>query len=321
MRDYWEWARVHAKGKPEPLPKKFTQLVKNHHEANFKLVNPLPCITMEKMDGLCGLLVRYNGNTALFSRTGLMFKNTEHLVHMVNLNLPTGSYDNFVVCVELCNDELELEEIGSVFNPNRVNPVDWTAKSMNAFYLSCYDLLTFDEFVNGRSTLQYKDRLKSLVKSQFSKFMYVPRHNVCYSESDVKTLADSVINNGGEGVVRCIPEAPWVAGHKGIYKTKIVCGVDYDLEVIDIELGKAGTKRDGVMTNVVVRWRNWKTGELTTMSIDGCFTDQQRIEFANDESLIIGKIVHIHALKLGSKGALRIPKVKAIRIDKEEADL
>ena len=319
MIDFNDWLAKYA---PHVAPldlKKFTQFVKNHHEARFGKVSALPTIAMEKLDGLCGLVICYEGNLEIFSRTGRIFQNTEHLKHMIKSKVT--EYDNYAVCVELCNDDLELEEIGGVFNPDRVKPVDWNGPNMSGFHLGCYDLLTFDEFVSGSTWRPYRLRLQSLKKSQFTECMFIPAHELMHTEDSVSTFAKLVIDAGGEGIVRCLPEAPWVAGHKGTYKTKIVCGVDYDLEVLDIQVGKVGTKREGQMTNVVVRWRNWKTQELVLLPVDGCFTDVQRKAFFEDESLIIGKIVHIHALKLGSKGSLRLPKVKAIRIDKTEADV
>lgn len=319
MINFNEWAAEFAPDAPEVNLEKFTQLVKNHHETKFGKVSALPTVAMEKLDGLCGLVVCHKGEIEIFSRTGRIYQNTDHLKHMVKSTVTP--YDNYVVCVEICNDELELEEIGAVFNPNRVKPVDWMAKGMDSFYLGCYDLLTFDEFVSGQTWRPYRLRLSALKNSQFVDCMCIPAHSLMHSEESVKAFSDALIAGGSEGIVRCLPEAPWVAGHKGTYKTKIVCGVDYDLEVLDIQVGKVGTKREGQMTNVVVRWRNWKTQELVLLPVDGCFTDAQRTEFFNDESLIIGKIVHIHALKLGSQGALRLPKVKAIRIDKTEADI
>lgn len=319
MIDFLDWAAKFAPNKPVPNMKKFTQLVKNHHEAKFKKVSPLPCIAMEKLDGLCGLVVCYAGEIEIFSRTGRIFQNTEHLKHMIKLNAPY--YTDYVVCVEVCNDELSLEELGGIFNPDRVKPVDWEAEGMNKFYLGCYDLLTYDEFVGGISFMPYRMRLSNLKRSAFARFMAVPAHIVAHDEGAIKAFYDDLMLNSAEGLVRCLPEAPWTAGSKNEVKTKMVCGVDYDLEVLDIERGKAGTKREGMMTNAVVRWRNTITGELTTIPVDGCFTDEQRITFHNDEDLIIGKIVHVHALKLGSKGSLRLPKVKAIRFDKMEADV
>lgn len=298
------------------LDGKFTQLVKNHHEATWTTkIQPLPCIVMEKMDGVCALLINIGGDTKLFSRTGRKLNNVEHLEKLYNKR--SELYD-MVCCVELCNDSLSLEQISGACNPNRVEALaSEISSAWNQSYLSFYDLTDLDSFIEGHCVLNYATRLDDL---EFLN-LPIPAFLYAYSESQVSAFRDTIISQGGEGIVRCSPIAGWKAGRKNREKTKEVRGVDLDLEVIGVVEGKG--KRAGTMAKVVVRWRLF--GDINNppieLAVDGCFSDEFRLTCWTDPSVIVGQIAHVHALQIGSKGSLRLAKVKTIRIDKFKADV
>lgn len=303
------------------LEKKFTMLVKNFDDTSWGKVSPYPCIIMEKMDGVCTLAVNVFGKWNLFSRTGRKLQNVAHLERLLEAQ-DVGR--NCVVSVELCNDALSLEQISGIVNPNRVEPVEPELQKLwiDGAYMAAFDLVTLDEFIKGTSKKAFESRLAELlVLKHMGVPCAVPIFDTIESESEADEFFNRVVAKGGEGVVQCLPDAPWKAGNKNREKTKKVRGVDFDLEVIDVVEGKG--KRANTMGKLVVRFRAFgvPTGKIEHLPVDGRFDDATRAKYWADPSLIIGKIVHVHALQIGSKGSLRLAKVRSVRIDKHEADL
>jgi len=303
------------------LEKKFTMLVKNFDDTSWGKVNPYPCIIMEKMDGVCTLAVNVFGKWHLFSRTGRKLQNVAHLERLLEAK---GVGRNCVLSVELCNDDLSLEQISGIVNPNRVEPVEPELQKLwvDGAYMAAFDVVGLDSFLEGKSFLRFDVRLcfvKDFVKRGLP--CVVPIHDTIESESEADEFFNRVVAKGGEGVVQCLPDAPWKAGNKNREKTKKVRGVDFDLEVIDVVEGKG--KRANTMGKLVVRFRAFgvPTGKVEHLPVDGRFDDATRAKYWADPSLILGKIVHVHALQIGSKGSLRLAKVRSVRIDKHEADL
>jgi hypothetical protein len=80
-----------------------------------------------------------------------------------------------------------------------------------------------------------------------------------------------------------------------------------------------------MVANALCEWRDYadldRPIRVIPIDLGKGFTDERRIELWLDQAQIVGKIVEVHALQLGSKGSLRIPKVNSIRVDKTEPDL
>lgn len=304
------------------LEDKFTQFVKNHEEVKWGKVNPLPCIVMQKADGICGLLVQKDRKYYLYSRTGKPLTNCKEVIERATKDM-VKPLDNWVAMVEVCNDKLSLEELGGCVNPNRAEPLSEARKEiMRDTYMFVYDLVTLDEFIEGKSLTPFQYRFFAVLRLTPSGLrVKIPNYAVCHKEEEVEAFFQRMVAHGEEGVVRALLNSDWKAGRKDKNKTKRVRGVDYDLEVIGLEFGKAGTKRQGQVNKLIVRWKNTLTGKLVELPVDGRFDDQQREEWHSNPDLIIGKVVHVHALQIGSKGSLRLAKVRAIRVDKTKADI
>lgn len=292
------------------MEKKFTMLVKNYDDTKWGKKNPFPAIVMEKEDGVCTLAVNIFGTCMFFSRTGKRLQNCEALEDVLS------SFDclrNTVVCLELCNSSLSLEKISGIVNPNRVEELE--PELLEEFeagrYMAAFDMITLSEFLEGRSDVYFTDRLNSLTCdiNGGNLPLCVPANMLVFSQEEMGSFYDTIEQKGGEGVVLCQINAPWIAGYKNHHKTKKVRGVDFDLEVLDVVEGKG--KRAGMVGKLIVRYRDGKP-----LGVDGRFTDETRIAWFKQPELIVGKIVHVHALQLGSKGALRLPKVRAVRMDK-----
>jgi hypothetical protein len=99
---------------------KTTMLVKEFDKVKWGKVEPYPAIVMEKLDGVCGLAVNISGECRIFSRTGKRLKNVEDLEY----TLSSHPYlRNQVLCFELVNSYLSLEQITGICSPLRTKPL------------------------------------------------------------------------------------------------------------------------------------------------------------------------------------------------------
>lgn len=295
---------------------KVVHRVKNLHEVPETKLN-WPAWAQEKLDGVYAIVVtNEEGEVGIFSRTGKKFVNCDLLCYEVK-NHPNYDSKLIYLCELVCTT-LSLEELSGAVNPNRTEPLTTEVESniIGFAKLVCFDVVRKSYFILGKSSSHFSIRFSN----DFLPIERV-RTKVVYSIEDFTDFAKSITDAGGEGAVLKQLDAPWIAGKKDHSYTKLVCGCDYDLEVIDVEEGKG--KRKGMVANLILRWRMYgmPEGVVTNIPVDGRFDDTTRIRWWNNPALIIGKIVHVHALQLGSKGLLRLAKVREVRIDKTVADL
>jgi len=273
-----------------------------------------PAIAQEKYDGVSAIVLHNGKEWGIFSRTGKRFTNCEVLIKRLERLVPDGS--QYVSFCELICPTISLEELSGAVNPNRVEPLsaNLEAELIGEALLVCFDSVLIREFIAGKCNESYEFRAKV---SPIPKAM---RYQV-NSIEEFKELAANITKRGGEGAVLKQLDAPWIAGKKDYNYTKLVCGCDFDLEVVAIEEGRG--KRKGMVANLILRWRMYgkPDGAVVAIPVDGRFDDTTRIDWWNNPSLIMNKIVHVHALQLGSKGLLRLAKVHEVRIDKTVADL
>ena len=313
----WEFLGLPSDHRPED---KTVQLVR-HHEDVIKKVT-YPRIAQVKKDGVFALVVMDSGRVAIFGRTGRELQSVQHLYPA-----PATCNGRVAFIAELCCDTCSLEELSGIVNPNRKKPLDVTQQEhIDRAYLAVHDMVYLSELIAGESERTYHWRYLDMVNA-----MHGINHGMtalvctyCTDEEQCELFALRAIAQGEEGAVFKDPEAGWVAGRKNEVATKKVKGVDFDLEVVGIEEGKG--KHSGMVGKLVVKWclyGKWPASEpkYENLPVDGCFTQDMRKAWFADPSEIIGKIVHVHALCIGSKGALRLPKVKSVRIDKTVADL
>lgn len=310
----WEFLGFPSDHRPED---KTVQLVK-HHEDVIKRVT-YPRIAQVKKDGVFALVVMSEIGVAIFGRTGRELQSVQHLFPS-----PYYSKGRVAFIAELCCDTCSLEELSGIVNPNRKKELTAEQQEhINRAYLAVHDMVYLSELIAGASERTYHWRYMDMVNA-----LHGIKHDMtaltctyCTDEEQCELFALRAIAQGEEGAVFKDPEAGWVAGRKNEVCTKKVKGVDFDLQVTGIEEGNG--KHSGMVGKLVVRWCDYGTQEGITrlLPVDGCFTQEMRKEWFADPSKIVGKIVHVHALCIGSKGALRLPKVKSVRIDKTVADL
>jgi len=288
-----------------------------------------PLMAQVKKDGIFAAVAIVGYTATIFGRTGKRLSNVElqeqdFFQVMFERTLPEIPQGVFIA--ELCSKDCSLEVLSGIVNPNRNKPLtDEQKKIKENMYLCFHDYVTVSEFVMGHSELPYIKREERLLK--FIPERQVLRSYLCYDEKDVTDFADLCIKHGEEGAVFKDIAAGWDAGHKGWHATKIVRGVEYDLECIGYEEGKG--KYAGKVANLLFRFRDgetikamlgrgWTHEDARNMYIDL----QAACEAFNGEAPgPVGRIYRVTALQESSTGKkLRLPKVGEERHDKEQPD-
>lgn len=178
-----------------------------------------------------------------------------------------------------------------------------------------FDCLTAEEFDAGYSPVGYMNRLRRL-----------PAHNVWPLTSDPIQLIRSyslreepqefcnrLVEKGGyDGAVYRDPNGTWQRGPGTSGELiKIKRKLSFDLRVTAVYEGLG--KNAGRAGAIGVSFRG---NELRC----NAGTDAERVEWFNDPTSIIGRIVEVEAMDFSSEGLLREPRYKGIRHDKHEPD-
>lgn len=305
----FEFLGLNKKHRPDG---KVVQLVKHMREVPVSKQS-FPRIAQVKKDGVFAMLVvREDGERAIFGRTGKMLMETKLIAYKYPA-LPKGVY-----IAELCCDTCSLEVLSGIVNPNRKAELSTEQfKHQVGFYLAFHDCIGLDEFIAGRSNNPYTTRVRQL-ELAVGTGNTLPCY-VVHNEEEAEQFAEKYIERGEEGAVFKDDNCGWTAGHKGWHVMKIVRGVSYDLECIGCEEGTG--KYAGKVANLLFRWKDGKT--IKAMLGKG-WTHQDAEDMFNAGAYSgkypIGKIFEVKALQESSKGVLRLPKVSELRHDKVQAD-
>lgn len=315
----WEYLGLPSTHRPED---KTVQLVRHHEDVIKKIT--WPRIAQVKKDGVFAIIIidQPNDRSAIFGRTGRGLMSVEHMLPVMKPG--SGNTGRVAIIAELCCNHCSLEELSGIVNPNRKKALEPLQQGyIDKAYFAIHDMVYINELIAGVSHRTYEERTRDLQRGLDATIIPGSLINsyVVEDEQEWEEFAQFCISRGEEGAVSKEPGAGWVAGRKNEVATKRVKGVDYDLQVIGYEEGKG--KHSGMVGKLAVQWREGgkSDGKIQSLPVDGCFTQDMRREWFNDPSFIVGKVVHVHALCIGSKGALRLPKVKTVRIDKTVADL
>lgn len=298
-------------GFEEPVrkAKKTVQLVKHWDDVNDKN-KKFPYIVQTKLDGVYAMLiVKYDGQRKIFSRTGNEFTNTEHLTRLLQLIGP-GVYIG-----EMVNDKCSLEILSGIHNTNRTKALDYDQERLKRYSnIMFHDCLTLGEFIAGISLKHYTGRCQRLHDADI-----IPG-NRCMShlindQFQLDYIFELALKGKQEGIV-IKRDCDWDANHKGWRMMKLVKGISLDLKALGVWGGTKGTKREGMVNKISIRYN----GQTIKADLGKGWTDKMRIELLKDPSIIVDKIVEVTAFGKSSKGKLRQPKVGHVRIDKDEPD-
>ena len=253
----------------------------------------------------------------VFTRTGKrMYKEVLTIEDDVLSKLSDG-----VFIAELISDDLTLEELSGMVNPNRKEA--WTPEQVDKAYgcmWAFHDYITHDELLFGMSPAQYTQRYGTMQRKLPRGAYTIPNEcTYAHSYDDIKSIFDMQVAIGGEGVVIKDPDACWLAGYKGKNAMKLVREYRQDLLCVDVQWGKG--KRTGQVGALVFRFLdNTFKADLGAGWDDDARKHLTR-QYLDDASTVVGKIWELKGLQPSSTGrAIRLPKVVRIREDKNIPD-
>ena len=259
-----------------------------------------PCIVTEKLDGVRRVLIKQNGVSCLFSRSG---HEDDGLVDIVReaAKLP----DNYVY-------DGELLAIGnfkdSIAQRQATNSIANSKGNKTGLMFNVFDMVPVDEFFAGKSTEAAKNR-KILLGATFNDesiahidedwaqcicafglyetFQFikpVPILGLVQSIHDVTPIVEEIWRRGGEGVM-----LNTVNGLYEIKRTKTLLKVkhteEHVLQVVDILEGTG--KYEDAMGAIVVAYKNSFVG------VGSGFTDAQRQAIWENPEAYLGRKVEI----------------------------
>lgn len=182
-----------------------------------------------------------------------------------------------------------------------------------------FDIIPFDEFKDGKSTLTYTERRAILDTLPTNHLVQVVP--VLYAGEDTSQIShftELALQKEEEGIMVNISDASYETKRtKNILKVKDLHSCDGIVR--EIYEGKEGTKNEGKLGGIVV------TFEDITVRVGSGFTDEERVQFWNNPELIVGKVVeYLYTEESKNKQGgrdLRFARFKQIRLDKTEKDV
>ena len=283
-------------------------------------------ICMVKYDGVSGIVATKDGETRIFSSSGKPFSESSLSVIYKLLEPVKDKLEGLCLQIEILNDRLSLQELAGAISPRRTKELpDEMVEILQETYMVVFDCVSVSEFLATVSYTPFYQRLAQVEQIvQSTKTFVRPSYLNVKSIEDATRFFDSYMeltNNKGEGIVLAQTHAPWVASKRGFTKTKMVRQECLDLRIVGVKDGKG--KHKDTLSLLVVQWRDYGNLDkpLTQLEVDVAWTDQERKTWWAQAHDLIGKIVEVHALGVDSKGALRLPKAKLLRLDKHSCDM
>jgi ATP-dependent DNA ligase len=280
---------------------KFIQLAQPLEKVNPDKLT-WPRWVSEKIDGVyCIAHKDFYGVITTYSRTGEIYTSMEHIAALL---WPVLDKCDLIIFEAYIPGKWQAEASGAARDTKAQHP---------ELVPHCHDLLFEKEFTEGGGR-PYYERNADLYFRLCEKGM----HRYYASQTAVEDIeaaqkyAQIIIDQGREGAVMRNPSAPYSPGKRNPDIIKIKQGVSYDLEVLDMYEGKG--KYAGTLGGLICKWKDGQTIQISGM------TDQQRHDWWNEVTSIIGKIVQVDAMTNSSKGLLREPRFKGIRHDKVKGD-
>lgn len=268
-----------------------------------------------KLDGCRCVVIKRGNSVTCFSRTGKEFETLEALKQEI-LNLDLA--EDFVFDGELCLVSNGVEDFQGVMQ--EIRRKDHTIQ--NPKY-KIFDMLTIEEFEKGSSTRILTDRLTHLlcnVAHYSGDVLEILDQGIVESEEHLLKLLDEAVEKRWEGIM-VRKDAPY-EGKRSNNLLKLKKFFDDEYVVTDIEIEKmrftVGSEQfeEEVMARANITHDGFKVG------VGSGWTIEQRREFKEDPSKIIGKTITVQYFEItkNQEGgiSLRFPTVKHIHGDKRE---
>lgn len=272
----------------------------------LKCTLKFPVLASEKLDGVFAFAISLDNECHILSRTG------EEYVSLDHLKEPLLALSKEIQC-EIIIFEAYAK---GVPQPTISGWCRDTKKQHLEVEAYIHDAMPLGEFAGGGFAESYYVRAEYLRLHMIQNpYLHLVEQRHITNEKALFDMAESIWAAGGEGVVARPEFAGYYPGKRNQYMVKLKKGVSFDLKVVALEEGTG--KYKGCTGKLVCQDRNGKK-----IKVGSGLSDEQRrtwwSPFGYD--CIIGKIVQIDAMAVSTKGVLREPRFKGIRLDKTEVD-
>ena len=316
----WKTWRAEVLG----ISEKFEVALAQHLE-NAKGVNPVDgtYYASRKCDGVrCVAIVDVDAGTVEFrSRQNKEFTTLENLKPSV-LRFCSTLSGKWVLDGELC----KVNENGDEDFQSMMKEIRRKNYMIEDCCYQVFDILTYDEFCEGKSKDILADRFVRLADLAFT--YAVHPHDRCYvkplkqerlfSQDDFERWEGYVEKGNWEGFM-LRKDVPYQSGRtKDLLKVKKF--EDFEVRVDSIEIGKMSTALPG-QGNVEYEGVTALhiTYEGNDVKVGAGLSREQRIAWLNDPSLIVGKVITVkyfeRTVNQQGKVSLRFPTLKVVHGD------
>jgi DNA ligase 1 len=271
-----------------------------------------------KLDGVRVLAVCTSAGVTLYSRNGKVFENFPQIaeaIESIYRLLPTSTMGSFVFDGEIVGESFQKLMKQAHRKGN--------AKTDNMVY-HVFDLLPLRAFEEGFHNAQQHKRLELLEKSRTLldattcvRVMTGIEVDLDVSEGQniMRRFADDAVAQGFEGILVKDLDAPYECRRSSFWlKWKPVLSVDLPIVAFEEGTGKNTGKLGALVCEGVDNGKNIK------VNVGSGLTDEQRDEFWNNRSLLIGQTVEILCDVITQNQAggysLRFPRFLRFRDDK-----
>lgn len=287
-----------------------------------------PFIATEKLDGIRRILVKENGKSRMYSRSGIEDEGLVEIIEQASYLPDNTVYDGELLAMGTYRNSIALRQAtNSIANRNGIR----TGVTFNIF-----DIIPLDEFKKGKSKYNALNR-KLLLGAMFgddgvqylhddwAKMMVafdigaqgltaikaVPILGVVNTEEEIAELVAPIWKRGGEGIMLNTFEGYYeLKRSNSLLKVKYVESMD--LKVVDMLEGT--NKYKGMMGALVVDYKGYRVG------VGSGFSDEERQRFWDNPEEIIGKTIEVDTFgeskdQFGNV-SLNCPVFRGVRYDK-----
>ena len=259
-----------------------------------------------KFDGLRTIAIKHNGQVTLFSRNGTEFETLERLKTYLQSR---EDIQEIVLDGEGLVDG-NWNDSASVLM-SFVNFKDDTKLVYNVF-----DIMSYDEWTNKKSTRTLKERREQLESSFTDKtcIVKIAPYKTCSSTQELISYYLTCLNDGFEGIM--------IKDLNGLYEfkrtdawKKLKPEATYEGVIVATYDGNIGSKREGKFGGFYVLLPNG-----VTTKVGSGMSDLLKSEIEADREKYIGKICEVAGQPpLTVDGKIRFPRFKRFR-DESDVD-
>ncbi len=287
-----------------------------------------PFIATEKLDGIRRILVKENGKSRMYSRSGIEDEGLVEIIEQARYLPDNTVYDGELLAMGTYRNSIALRQAtNSIANRKGMR----TGVTFNIF-----DIIPLDEFKKGKSKYNALNR-KVLLGAMFgddgiqylhddwAKMMVafdigaqgltaikaVPILGVVNTDEEIAELVTPIWKRGGEGIMLNTMEGYYeIKRSNSLLKVKYVESMD--LKVVDMQEGT--NKYEGMMGALIVDYKGYRVG------VGSGFSDEERQRFWNNPEEILGKTIEVDTFgeskdQLGNV-SLNCAIFKGVRYDK-----